>query len=388
MNKVSNKPAIVAIAYNRVDSISRLLSSLSKAVYPEGEEITLVISIDKSDSDGVLKAAEAFAWEHGEKVIIAREERMGLKKHVLACGDLSRTYGSIIVLEDDLYVAPSFYEYAVKALDFTEGDAKIGGISLYNHLFNVHARRSFAAIDDGFDNWYFQFASSWGQAYTMNQWNGFMEWMDKHGEESIVRADVPKNVSGWSDKSWLKYYITYLIDTDKYFLYPRISYTTNFGDIGSHAVKADSDLQVPLAGSRHNVKADFSKLEESKAVYDAFFENKCLSEDGEDILVDLYGIKPIDEIISLSSSIRYVLTSQRLAYKAVKTYGMMMRPVDANVIYETDGDDYCLYDIREADTVKPARDGAETYLYEYRGISAKQMLGILKYRVNEKIKKK
>ena len=170
-----NKPAIVTIAYNRPDSLGRLLSSLGNAKYPEGSEVTLVISIDKSDTDEVVRLAKEYEWPFGEKVVIARKERMGLKNHVLACGDLTDTYGSIIVLEDDLYVSPSFYEYAVKALDFTEGDERIGGVSLYNHLFNVHARRSFMAIDDGYDNWYFQFASSWGQAYTKSQWDGFKE---------------------------------------------------------------------------------------------------------------------------------------------------------------------------------------------------------------------
>lgn len=379
-----NKPAIVVICYNRPDSLKRLLGSIDKAKYPESEDVTLVISIDNSGEDAVANVAKEYKWTHGEKVIIERKERMGLKAHVLACGDLTAEYGSIIVLEDDLYVSPAFYEYSVQALDFTEGNDRIGGVSLYNHLFNVHARRSFTAIDDGYDNWYFQFASSWGQAYLKSQWDSFKEWMLTYDGQDIAKATVPANVSGWSAKSWLKYYIAYLIDTDRYFIYPRISYTTNYGDVGSHAVKADCDLQVPLAGLR-NDKLRLSSLEESEAVYDAFFENTKLSGKDNDTIVDLYASKPVSELLGANDKIKFVISSASLPYKRIQTYGRLMRPVDANIVYATEGNDLYKYDVKIQDEIKPNGDEAASYLYEYRGISAKQMMQIIKYRIKEKL---
>lgn len=378
-------PAIVTIGYNRPKSMERLLKSVENAHYPEGVSVPLVISIDNSGDDNVVKAAEEFEWTHGEKRIIAREVRMGLKEHVLACGDLTEEYGSIIVLEDDLYVSPAFYEYSQKALDFTYEDEMVGGVSLYNHLFDVHARMAFAAIDDGYDNWYFQFASSWGQAYTKGQWAAFRSWYAEHKDEPITGSDVPANVAGWSEKSWLKFYITYLIRTDKYFIYPRISYTTNFGDVGSHAVKADADLQVPLCGAEKSLYCAFSRVENSKAVYDAYFENVKLAD--EDIVIDLYGTKPVMDMLKDNTDIKYVLSSRPLPFKIVKSYGRQMRPLDANVVYEVEGDDLRLYDVKVADKVKSEDTEALKYLYEYRGISAKRMLSILKYRVAEKCRK-
>lgn len=378
-----NKPAIVVICYNRDESLRRLLGSIAVARYPKEGDVTLVISIDNSGEQAVANVAREFEWAYGEKVIIERKERMGLKAHVLACGDLTSEYGSIIVLEDDLYVSPSFYEYSVRALDFTEGDERIGGVSLYNHLFNVHSRRSFTAIDDGYDNWYFQFASSWGQAYLKSQWDAFKEWMKTHDGKNIAKPTVPANVSGWSAKSWLKYYIAYLIDTDKYFLYPRISFTTNFGDVGSHAVKADCDLQVPLAGSVDGDRLYFSKLSQSGAVYDAFFENTALAD--EDVMMDLYASKPVEELFKANEKLKYVITSKRLPYKSIESYGRLMRPIDANVLYKTKGSDFHKYDIREvADLLPPENEGV-SFLYEYRGISAKQMLAMIKYRIKEKL---
>ena len=51
---------------------------------------------------------------------------------MLQCGDISYEYGSVIVLEDDLFVSPFFYKYAVEAQEFYRDDNRIGGISLYN----------------------------------------------------------------------------------------------------------------------------------------------------------------------------------------------------------------------------------------------------------------
>ena len=108
---MSMKPAIVVVAYNRDKALKRLLNSLESADYSGFSDITLVISIDKSDSTEVIETAEAFSWEQGEKRVITHPERLGLKKHILGLGDLTAEFGSIIMLEDDLFVSPLLYHY-------------------------------------------------------------------------------------------------------------------------------------------------------------------------------------------------------------------------------------------------------------------------------------
>lgn len=379
------RPAIVIIGYNREDALKRLLSSVAKADYPDGE-ITLIISVDRAEdhsSERVLGVAKEFKWTHGEKRVIAREESYGLKKHVLTCGDLCREYDAIIMLEDDLYVSPAFYYFAMSALEFARKDERIGGISLYDHRLNVHVRQPFEAIHDPFDNWYFQFASSWGQVFWATAWNGFRKWLTEHDEKDLSDLSVPRNVSGWSDRSWLKYYIAYLIDTDKYFLYPRISYTTNFSDAGTHAKRAVNDLQVPLAG-RGKQGYRFAGLDESRSVYDAFFENTVLREqirkdlpEPGDVTIDLYGYRG-DEADS-----RYVLTSQSLPYLCLKSYARLLRPHDENVFSGLAGHDFFLYD-RNTNAKKPKKSKAERILYDYRAITVKEMLSVVLYRLKLK----
>ena len=391
------RPAIVAVGYDRPEALKRLLTSIESAVYAEDVRPVLVISIDKSGNDDVVNVARKFEYSHGDKVVIERPERMGLREHVLTCGDLTEEYGSIIVLEDDIFVAPCFYEYACNALDISDEDDRIGAISLYNHLFNVHKRDSFCAIDDGYDNYYLQLASSWGQAYTKKQWSGFRKWYEANKERDLKDPFVPANVSGWSDRSWLKYYIVYLIETGRYCLYPRVSFTTNFGDVGSHAVKPETDLQVPICGSRRHPYCNFSLTGSSRAVYDSFFEPVGITEDEKvclgaldrinddnTLLVDLYDTKPVKEMIA-SKRYRYVLSSKSLPYRVVRSFARQMRPVDANVVYEISGNDFHLYDVsKKADMPAKERD-AHRYLYEYRGISAVRMIEIIKYRVLEKL---
>ena len=372
-------PAIVVIAYNRDKSLERLLGSLLKASY-DSEDVTLVISIDKSDNEKVASVADAFEWKHGEKKIILRETNLGLKKHVLECGKLVYDYEKIIVLEDDLYVSESFYSYARQALDFSENCHRIAGVSLYNHCMNVHVREPFEAIDDGYDNYYMQFAQSWGQAYTRKQWQEFEEWLEENDDKSVAADNVPVNVSSWSDKSWLKYFIKYVIDTDKLFIYPRVSFTTNFGDEGTHAEGSVTDLQVPLAGK--NKKAfTFSMPDESDSIYDAYFENMKLADQIEEtaakdeLSVDLYGYGKAKK--------KYILSSKPLPYKVIKSYGRKLRPVDANIYMGIDGTDFFLYNTEISDKA-PDVNVPLRILYNYKALNVKKILKVLKYRLLKK----
>ncbi len=379
------KTAIVIIAYNRPAPLLRLLESLSNAYYPEGLSVPLIISVDKSDSDEVSNIAKDYIWEHGDKIVKLQEENLGLRRHVLQCGDMVYEYDGIIMLEDDLFVSPSFYMYTLAALNRSKSEKRICGISLYDHRLNVHVREPFEAIDDGYDNYYMQLASSWGQAFSRDQWAAFREWYEENKDKDIASDNVPLNISSWSEKSWLKYYIKYLIDNDGYFLYPRISYTTNFGDEGTHAESGVNDLQVPLAGLRKYGQIDFhfSDLDESMAVYDVYFENLRLahrlpeSVQG-DLTVDMYGCKQAEGYR------RYVLSSKPLPYRILESFGRRLRPIDANVVYKTGGTDFFLYDTSKAGQA-PAVDDVGKYLYNYRALKAKEMTTVIKYRIKNKL---
>lgn len=143
------KIPVVIVAYNRPAPLKRLLDSVTKGVY--SGQVKLIISIDGGDNSDVLSIAENFRWVHGEKEIIHHKTNIGLRNHILSLGDLTLKYDGIILIEDDLYVSPYFYEYAIEAMEFYNEDNIIAGISLYSHRYNETARLPFTPLSDDSD---------------------------------------------------------------------------------------------------------------------------------------------------------------------------------------------------------------------------------------------
>ena len=121
------KPAIVVVAFNRPHSLRRLLRSVRQADFSGYSDVPLVISIDKGDNQEVLEVAASYVWEHGPKEVIAHDRRLGLRNHIVACGDLSLAYEAVIILEDDLFVSPAFYDFSVQALQYYRGRGELEG---------------------------------------------------------------------------------------------------------------------------------------------------------------------------------------------------------------------------------------------------------------------
>lgn len=378
--------AIVVVAYNRPRSLSRILNSLSTANYPEAE-IPLIISIDRGDNQEVLEIANAYQWDYGEKSVLYQEQNLGLRAHVLKCGNLTKQYENIIMLEDDLYVSPAFFLYAAEALAFTKNQKNIAGISLYKHMLNVNVREPFEPIQDGYDNWYMQMASSWGQAWSRAQWKDFCDWYEKNKENPIEADTIPTFISTWPEKSWLKYFNKYIVETNQYFFYPQQSLTTNFADEGANVAKCVNDYQVPLLLSFDKIYY-FSDMEQSQSVYDMFYENQkllsvlqefCSGIEKDTLTIDLYGGKPCHT--------RYLLTSLSLPYRVIASCGRRLRPIDANVLKKVIGNDFFLYDTEKA-VKEPKIDSAEKYLYNYKAFRVKQGYSVLWYRIKEKFARK
>jgi len=323
------KPTIVVIAYKREQSLDRLLQSLTRATYP-AKNVRLVISIDKSDNEKVTDAANGFIWNFGEKIILHHRERLGLKNHVLFCGDLTNEYGSIIMLEDDLFVSPYFYTYALLSSEFYRDDDHVAGISLYNHMFNEVAVFPFYPIDDGSDVYFLQIAASWGQLFWKHKWQLFREWYKINSDITEIK-DVPASILRWPESSWKKHFIGYLVATNKYFVYPRISLATNYSDSGENYRMDTARNQVPiLYGEKRWV---FRTFEESEIKYDPFCEicTDYIKKREPDLLkyrnlvIDLYGNRP------LINDPEYCFITSKPSKKPIKRYGLNFKSIHSNI---------------------------------------------------------
>jgi hypothetical protein len=321
-------PTIVVVAFNRRKSLNNLLYSLSKAEYGV-DHANLVISIDYSGLHDVYNLAEDFNWEHGEKIIIKHEKNLGLRHHVLYCGDLSLQYQSVIILEDDLLVSPSFYLYAKAALEVYKNDSNIAGISLYHNEHNESNELPFEVIDEGYDTYFVKAPSSSGQLWTATHWEGFRSWYDK-GQQVLDVDYLPDNVIAWPETSWKKYFYKYLIENNTFFVYPKKSFTTNSGAIGEHHSEITGLHQASLSIQKDNFK--FPRIEETINVYDQFFEicpdsiNSIENFDLKDIEIDVFGTKPTHKIKT-----KYMLSS-RVCKTPIRTYKAAYYPINLNVL--------------------------------------------------------
>lgn len=297
------KIAVIIVTYNRPDALHRLLQSVGKAIFPENVSVPLIISIDYSGEDSCKIIADNFNWEYGEKEVIYYDSNLGLKEHILKCGDYSKHFDGIIMLEDDLYVSPWFYKYTSEAFSFIANNNQIAGISLYSYRYNEFADLSFEPIDDGYDNYYMQVPSSWGQFWSKEQWQAFREQYEiyKTQGDNCFKEEYrfPEGVLNWPSKtSWKKYFFKYIVANNKYIFFPRLSLTTNCGDPGEHFLRGTLKYHVPLQLREKNY--GFSKVEESLSVYDYTMDisystvvriNPALERYSFE--VDLYGLKNI-----------------------------------------------------------------------------------------------
>lgn len=384
-----NNIAIVIVAYNRPDALSRLLDTLNNVDY-EGQSVPLIISIDYSGNDGVFKIADAFLWKFGEKKLIRHGSNLGLKKHVLSCGDLVKDYDAVIILEDDLLVSPAMYSYASRAVEKYKNDKNIAAISLYAKGYSETALKPFVPAISGLDTYFIQTAESWGQVWMRDEWFRFREWYKAHGKNLSNTGVIPKNVREWDDKSWKKFHIWYCIDQDKYTVYPYMALTTCRGEEGEHVKNSMNTYQVPLLMLKLK-QYRFAEFDDAKAVkYDAFLERVM---DDADTCMDLYGQK------TNYDSYRYVITPKCLDYEVVETYGLLLRPHEENILHNEKGSYFVKYDLS---TVQKNRVSVktETALQYYHYIdyhTATNMMmvkdlihhlfRIIKYRIKKKFRR-
>ena len=327
-------PPIVVAAYSRPGALRRLLESLNAAYYPV-PGVRLIISIDGGGPTGVKDVARSFSFHHGELKIVEWKKNLGLRQHILWCGDQAIDHGSAIVLEDDLIVDPYFYQFACRCLDAYSDEEKVAGIALYSPRYNEFAELPFEPLFNGTSNFFAQVPCSWGQAWSASQWAAFRNWYGK-GEQTLVNdsSSLPDVVRRWPESSWKKYFSAYLLAQGRYFVYPYRSYTTNCSDPGGiHVASGTNRFQVPL-GHPERVQETFTfqPMKEHLFKYDAYMEpepdlfERWLDLENGSLGVDLYGIKSA----TLMHGLPLTLTS-RPVRGAHATFPLVYRPIEANV---------------------------------------------------------
>lgn len=366
INDLSNKAriAIVSVGYNRLKSQVRQLSALTRADYSGFDNVPLIISIDCSGDTELYDYVRNYEWPHGDKYVIIRETRMGLKEHILACGDLTQYFKGIILLEDDIYVSKDYYNYINQMEKAYGNDDNICSIALYSNEMNGYCWLPLVRLKNESDVFADQAVSTWGEYWNERMWKGFREWLSKT-DIPWADIDMPHQIKEWT-KAWSKFFDAYMVLEGRWSIFPYTSLTTNFSDAGEHGDANNTIVQVSLQqGHKTYQTLPFEKL----VKYDIYSNNIGLADalniPLEDICLDLYGVRPNDH------NRRYYLTVKKLPYKVVESYGLYMRPHELNVIERIPGNDIFLYDTALSDKVPNGGSFTNRMLYFQHGFNWK-----------------
>lgn len=159
---------ILLFVYNRPSHTRQLIESLQ--ANKEAAESPLIIYSDAARDDAARAAVEEVRqFIHsisgfGSVEIIERTENWGLAQNIIdGVSTQIERYGRVIVLEDDLLVAPYFLRFMNDALDLYEDEPRIGHIQACDFTQD-------ATLPDTF---LIKWTGSWGWATWKRAWKHF-----------------------------------------------------------------------------------------------------------------------------------------------------------------------------------------------------------------------
>ena len=242
-----NSPAEVPVAlfvFNRHKDLQRTLDCLRSAgikllyVFADG-------SRGEQDDEGVAKVREivrGIKWT--TSILIEQTANIGLSESIQQGVDLVlKEHESVIVIEDDICVAPGFYEYMKQTLSQYEHDDRIVGVTGLRYPFN---KRHLS--NDRYDVFLSPRFCSWGWATWRKKWQKLsfdeqtlIKKIEAQGlDTSIGGMDLPNAIEqikhGTLSGCWDVVFYMNMVLNKSYFVWPKRNYVINTGlTEGEHA---------------------------------------------------------------------------------------------------------------------------------------------------------
>jgi SAM-dependent methyltransferase len=249
---------IALFIYRRADHTRRLLRSL--AACPELADSPLYIFCDGPKSpDGLAsveearRAAREAAPAHA--VFVEREHNLGLSRSIIqGVGELCDRFGRIIVLEDDLEVAPSFLRFMNRALEKYATEERVFGVSGYQFPLGPPPSE---------DTMFLHFPSAWGWATWQRAWKHFdptasgyaalkrdkarrhrFDFDGAHPYFKMLQAQLDGKIDSWA----IRWYLS-VFEQNGLVLYPGKSLIRNLGfdSSGTHCGPESGFAGSPFA---------------------------------------------------------------------------------------------------------------------------------------------
>lgn len=276
------KTGIVICAYRRPDLLSRLLTSLEAC--PGVEDMPISIFVDgargRADRDGVAATAEvARSTSLGKRVdVFCRETNFGLAKSVISAVTQGfENNDNLIVLEDDLVLAPETISYFKNAIECLPSRPEVMTITAYQY-----PKHSIQFPDNLGDRVkLLRRAHSWSWAIRKSDWETLvwgreqmLAWMAEDRFVERLREagpDLPGMMIDWLEgrnDSWAVRMAANQAYQDRFSFYPEVSLikNTGFGAAGTHTVSVSNGTRYNTEGQL-KIEAGITQMDIQKAKF-------------------------------------------------------------------------------------------------------------------------
>jgi Glycosyl transferase family 2 len=239
---------IVFFAYNRPGHTRQTLEALRRNKLANESLLYIFIDGPKASAteqtiakiEEMKKIAAEKQWCKEVRIIVAEKNKGLLRAIIDGVTKTVNEFGKLIVLEDDVLIAPGFLEYMNDALDFYEHTDKVMHISGYSR-----ADLREAAIKE--PTYFFYHTSCWGWATWKRAWDKFnpdpvvvKKAVSKKGNIHKLNMDGTfeffwglKAIAEGKYQSWNTIWHSVVFLNDGLCLHPTQSLVSNIGHDGS-----------------------------------------------------------------------------------------------------------------------------------------------------------
>ena len=259
-----NYAPIIIFVYNRADHFTQTYTAL--AACKEAKDSDLFIFSDGAKNEAgkekvnEVRAAVAAIRDAGDfKSVTVTESPVnkGLAASVIAgVTEVLNKFGKAIIVEDDCKVSPFFLGYINNALDYYNGNERIGAIAGYTPMLKLpddYKNDVFAAYRSCSCTW-----ATWKDRWQNIDWElknikefysspKLIRRLNSNGSDRFIRLYRQTKGNG---SSWSVRFGAHLVKNNLLTVYPRYSYITNIGcdESGVHSKSDDAEkMRVDLS---------------------------------------------------------------------------------------------------------------------------------------------
>jgi hypothetical protein len=299
---------VVVFCYNRVDHLEKTLAALTLNVLAEDSDLIIFSDGPKNETD-LIGVQEVRAFLENFKnasifksiEVVAAIENLGLANSIInGVSRVIKSYGKIIVVEDDVITSKFFLMYMNDALNKYKDKSTIGSISSYvpdiklpsNYNYSIFAsmRPSSIAWGTWIDRWE---KIDWNlKKYHLEKFNFFQrKKLNDWGTDVAGRLD--RYVAGYNN-SWAIRFTVSCMKNNLYSVHPRKSLSNHIGFDGSGTNTSIDDLKLFDVKELSNEKISVPDLppQVDKRIQQEFklkYKRPLISAMGEYFIVAVFG---------------------------------------------------------------------------------------------------